>query len=356
MSGEPARRIGNLVDVEPDRAFDEDVLREYLTGAVAEFDGPMTVRQFEGGQSNPTFKLETADAAYVLRRKPPGPLPKSAHAVDREFRVMSALFEAGLPVAEPLVLCEDEEVIGSMFYLMRFVPGRVFWDPKMPELTPEERGAVYDSANETLACLHKVDYEQLGLGDYGRPGDYFARQISRWSRQYRDAKTVEIPEMEALMEWLPDAIPEGEERTSIIHGDYSFHNLIIHPTEPRVASIVDWELSTLGNPVGDLTYHMMEWFRPEGVDVRGTLRGADLASLGIPSAQDYAETYRRRTGFDVDPMHPFYRTFHLFRVAAILQGVAGRVRDGVQKGGNSEEIVTLIRPLAEAAWKEARGI
>lgn len=355
MASAPKSRIGDLVDVDRNEAFDEGVLRDYLESAISEFHGPVTVRQFEGGQSNPTYKLETRDADYVLRRKPPGPLPRSAHAVDREFRVMSALHKEGLPIAEPLVLCEDEDVIGSMFYIMRFVPGRVFWDPKMPELTPDERSAVYDSANETLARLHCVDYDAIGLGDYGRPGDYFARQISRWSRQYEEAKTDEIPEMEALMEWLPGAIPEGDEHNSIIHGDYSFHNLIVHPTEPKVVSIVDWELSTLGNPVGDLTYHMMEWFRPEGVDVRGTLKGADLKALGIPDARSYADAYRRRTGFDVDPMNPFYRTFHLFRIAAILQGISGRIRDGVQKGDNSKEIVTRIRPLAQAAWKEAQA-
>lgn len=350
----PEAMIGQTAAVKPGSAFDEGVLERYLTGAVSGFSGPMRVEQFQGGQSNPTFLLHTPDARYVLRRKPAGVLLASAHAVDREYRVTRALFEAGLPVPEPLVLCEDLEVIGTMFYVMRHVPGRAFWDPRMPTLSPAERAAVYDSANEALARLHLVDYAALGLSDYGRPGNYFARQISRWSRQYEASRTEDLPEMEKLIEWLPGAIPNGDDRTTIIHGDYSFHNLLIHPTEPRVAAVIDWELSTLGDPLGDLTYHMMEWFRPEGVDVRGTLRGADLDALGIPTARDYAQAYRDRTGFDVDPTDPFYTAFNLFRVAAILQGIAGRARDGVQTANNAAEIVERITPLARAAWHSAR--
>ena len=350
----PAATIGHIVAVEPGTQFDEARLRRYLQGRVPGFDGDMAVSQFQGGQSNPTFLLTTPDAKYVLRRKPAGVLLASAHAVDREYRVTRALFEAGLPVPEPLVLCEDLDVIGTMFYVMRHVPGRGFWDPRMPDMSREDRAAIYDSANETLARLHLVDHVALGLGDYGRPGNFFARQISRWSRQYDASRTQDIPEMDRLMAWLPSAIPDTGERTTIIHGDYSFHNLLIHPTEPRVAAVIDWELSTLGDPLGDLTYHMMEWFRPDGVDVRGTLRGADLAALGIPSAEDYARRYRDRTGFDVDPTHPFYTAFNLFRVAAILQGIAGRSRDGVQTAGNAGEIIQRIVPLAHAAWASAQ--
>jgi aminoglycoside phosphotransferase (APT) family kinase protein len=346
--------IGGTVDVATNAAFDETKLAAYLAGHLPEFASPMRVQQFEGGQSNPTFLISTPDRRYVLRRKPAGVLLKSAHAVDREYRITRALFGAGLPIAEPLLLCEDEDVIGSMFYVMRHVPGRSFWDPRMPGRAPEERAAIYDSANETLARLHLVDYEALGLGDYGRPGNYFARQISRWSRQYEASRTIDIPEMEQLMAWLPGAIPETDERNTIIHGDYSFHNLLIHPTEPRVSAVIDWELSTLGDPLGDLTYHMMEWFRPEGVDVRGTLCGADLAALGIPTAEDYARRYRERTGFRCDPTHPFYGAFNLFRVAAILQGIAGRARDGVQTATNARDIVTRIEPLAKAAWMAAQ--
>ena len=353
-AGAPAATIGSTVDVATNGAFDEAVLEKYLTARVPGFSGPMKVKQFEGGQSNPTFLLETDSAKYVLRRKPPGILLKSAHAVDREYRITRALFEAGLPVPEPLVLCEDDDVIGTMFYVMRHVPGRSFWDPRMPGLSPAERAAIYDSANETLARLHMVDYEAIGLGDYGRPGNYFQRQISRWSRQYEASRTQDVPEMDKLMAWLPDAVPETGERTTIIHGDYSFHNLLVHPTEPRVAAVIDWELSTLGDPLGDLTYHMMEWFRPEGVDVRGTLQGADFAALGIPTAAEYAARYCERTGFAGDPTHPFYSAFNLFRVAAILQGIAGRARDGVQTSANAAEIITRIKPLAYAAWKSAQ--
>ena len=354
MSAQPAAMIGHTVAVAPGAQFDEDRLVRYLEGAISDFHGPLAVAQFQGGQSNPTFLLNTPGGRYVLRRKPAGVLLASAHAVDREYRVTRALFEAGLPVPEPLVLCEDLDVIGTMFYVMRHVPGRGFWDPRMPGLTREDRAAIYDSANETLARLHLVDYGALGLGDYGRPGNYFAHQISRWSRQYDASRTIDIPEMDQLIAWLPGAIPDTGDRTTIIHGDYSFHNLLIHPTEPRVAAVIDWELSTLGDPLGDLTYHMMEWFRPEGVDVRGTLRGTDLAALGIPTAAEYAARYCDRTGFKGDPTQPFYRAFNLFRVAAILQGIAGRARDGVQTDGNAAEIITRIGPLASAAWAAAK--
>ena len=354
MSAKPAALIGQTEAVAPGTQFDEARLTRYLESAVPGFAGPIQVSQFQGGQSNPTFLLATPGASYVLRRKPAGVLLASAHAVDREYRITRALFEAGLPVPEPLALCEDLDVIGTMFYVMRHVPGRGFWDPRMPGLTREDRAAIYDSANETLARLHLVDYAALGLADYGRPGNFFARQISRWSRQYDASRTEDLPEMDKLIAWLPGAIPDAGDRTTIIHGDYSFHNLLIHPTEPRVAAVIDWELSTLGDPLGDLTYHMMEWFRPEGVDVRGTLKGADLAALGIPSATDYAQAYRDRTGFDVDPTHPFYSAFNLFRVAAILQGIAGRARDGVQTADNAGEIIQRIRPLAHAAWLAAQ--
>jgi aminoglycoside phosphotransferase (APT) family kinase protein len=347
---QPVAMIGGTIDVTTNSAFDETRLAAYLSGHIPGFSGLMRVQQFEGGQSNPTFLLSTPERGYVLRRKPGGVLLKSAHAVDREYRVTRSLFEAGLPVAEPLVLCEDDDVIGTMFYVMRHVPGRSFWDPRMPGIEPAERAAIYDSANETLARLHMVDYEAIGLGDYGRPGNYFARQISRWSRQYEASRTRDIPEMDRLIAWLPGAIPETGDRTTIIHGDYSFHNLLIHPTEPRVSAVIDWELSTLGDPLGDLTYHMMEWSRPDGVDVRGTLQGADLAALGIPSARDYARRYCERTGLRCDPTHPFYRAFNLFRVAAILQGIAARARDGVQTAANAGDIVTRIEPLAKAAW------
>jgi len=349
----PAAQIGATVAVPPGSQFDEDRLARYLRGVIPGLTGDVAVHQFQGGQSNPTFLLETNVGKLVLRRKPAGVLLASAHAVDREYRVTRALFDAGLPVPEPLVLCEDTDVIGTMFYVMRHVPGRAFWDPRMPGLSRDDRAAIYDSANATLAALHRVDHEAIGLGDYGKPGNYFARQISRWSRQYDASRTRDIPEMDKLIAWLPGAIPALPERTTIIHGDYSFHNLLVHPTEPRVVAVIDWELSTLGDPLGDLSYHMMEWTRPEGVDVRGTLAGADLDALGIPSPADYARRYRERTGFDVDPTHPFYTAFNLFRVAAILQGIAGRAREGVQTAANAGEIIERIDPLAKAAWRAA---
>lgn len=347
--------IGEVGEIRSGAEFDEAKLEKYLAGSIEGFAGPLTVKQFGGGQSNPTYLLSTPGARYVMRRRPPGVLLKSAHAVDREYRITGALHAIGFPVPRPLCLCEDIEVIGTMFYVMEHVEGRVFWDSKMPDLSPEERVAIYDSANATLAKLHMIDYTAVGLGDYGRPGDYFARQISRWSQQYQQSQTGEIIAMDKLIAWLPTALPQDDGRSSIIHGDYSFHNMIIHPTEPRVVAIIDWELSTIGHPLGDLTYHCMEWYRPEGVDDRGTLRGADLAALGIPTIEEYVDRYCTRTGLTLNADLGFYRAFNLFRVAAILQGVAGRMRDGIATDDNAVHIIAKIEPLAEAALAEARA-
>ena len=284
---QPKKYIGEVSAVRDTHRFDETRLGAYLAAAITGFEGPLAIKQFEGGQSNPTYLLITPRAKYVLRRKPPGALLKSAHAVDREYRVTRALFETGFPVPEPLCLCEDESVVGTMFYVMRHVEGRIFWDCRMPDLTRDDRAAVYDSANAVLARLHSLDYAGLGLSDFGRPGNYFARQISRWSRQYETSRIAAIPEMEKLIEWLPGAIPEGADISTLIHGDYSFHNLLVHPNEPRVVAGIDWELSTIGHPLGDLMYHAMEWYRPPDVDARGTLKGADLGALGIPSLEEY---------------------------------------------------------------------
>lgn len=350
----PKKYIGQVSEIQSGAAFDEAALAAYLEAKVKDFKGPLTVRQFEGGQSNPTYLLITPDAKYVMRRKPPGVLLKSAHAVDREYRVTRALADMGFPVAEPLHLCEDASVIGTIFYVMRHVEGRVFWDCRMPDLSRDERAAIYDSANETLARLHRVDYAAIGLADYGRPGNYFERQITRWSGQYEASRTREIPAMERLMEWLPRQVPPDDGLSSIIHGDYSFHNLLIHPTEPRVAAVIDWELSTIGHPIGDLMYHCMEWYRPPGIDDRGTLCGADLEALGIPALEDYVERYCQRTGFRIETSDiGFYKAFNLFRVAAILQGVAGRIRDGIVTARNAQQIVARIEPIANAAWTEA---
>lgn len=354
MAAETQKYFGQTVDVKDAHRFDADRLDAYLHDTIAGYEGPLTVQQFEGGQSNPTYLLITPARRYVMRRKPPGKLLKSAHAVDREFRVLKALGSLGFPVPEALVLCEDESVAGTMFYVMSHVQGRIFFDCTMPDLRPAERTALFDSVNETLARLHTVDYAALGLSDYGRPGNYFSRQITRWSQQYEASKTEDIVEMDKLIAWLPGAIPQGDERASLIHGDYSFHNLLVHPTEPKVVAVVDWELSTVGHPMGDLMYHMMEWYRPAGIDPRGTLRGLDLAALGIPDFDAYVARYCERTGLALHGNLAFYRAYNLFRVAAILQGVAGRLRDGTAASANAAEVALKVRPLAVAAWMEAR--
>lgn len=352
----PKTYIGDVGEVQRVAEIDRSRLQEYLRQNLPGYVGPLTIRQFQGGQSNLTYMLETPGTNYVLRRQPSGVLLKSAHAVDREFRVMTAL--AGVqdfPVPQTLVLCTDRTVLGSMFYVMSYVPGRIFWDCRMPDLSSADRAAIFDSANATLARLHSVDYAALGLGDYGKPGNYFARQISRWSRQFEESRTQDLPEMDKLMAWLPSALPSDDGLSSIIHGDYSFHNLLIHPKEPRVIGVLDWELSTLGHPLGDLMYHMMEWYRPPGVDARGTLSNADLKTLGIPTQEEYMQRYCERTGFAAQADLPFYRAFNLFRTAAILQGVAHRLQVGNAASANAAEIAANIGPLAKAAWRMANG-
>jgi aminoglycoside phosphotransferase (APT) family kinase protein len=352
----PKKYLGEVSAVRDSWRFDERRLDAWLRDALGgSYAGPLTVNQFDGGQSNPTYLLKTPRSKYVLRRKPPGVLLKSAHAVDREFRVLNALFAQGFPVPEPLVLCPDEAVIGTMFYVMRHVEGRIFWDCSMPDLTREDRAAVFDSLNETLARLHSFDPGNVGLQDFGRPGNYFARQIARWAQQYEEAETADIEEMDKVIAWLRTAVPPDDGLARICHGDYSFHNALIHPTEPRVVAVIDWELSTIGHPLGDLTYHMMEWYRPPGSDLRGTLQHRDLHALGIPSFDEYARRYCERTGFVFDGNWGFYRAFNLFRVAAIVQGVVGRLERGNAASSNASELAARVAPLAQAAWLEARA-
>ena len=252
-----------------------------MTSHVEGFSGPLEVQQFRGGQSNPTYRLQAGSGRYVLRRKPPGKLLKSAHAVDREFRIISALYGADFPVPRPYVLCKDDAVIGTMFYVMECVEGRIFWELDLPACEPDERAAIYDSANATLARLHGFDYESLGLGDFGKPGNYFERQISRWTGQYRASETATVPAMDQLIDWLPGNIP-SDESAGIVHGDFRLDNVIVHPEEPRIIAVLDWELSTIGHPLADFTYHLMTWQMPEiGIGSAGLL-GKDLAALGIP--------------------------------------------------------------------------
>jgi aminoglycoside phosphotransferase (APT) family kinase protein len=339
--------VGDAHDLPLDRI--DAWLRDHIEG----FEGPISAQRFSGGQSNPTYQLEAASGVYVLRRKPPGPLLPSAHAVEREFRIMRALDETPVPVPRVYALCEDDRVIGSVFYVMQFLDGRIFWDQRLPEVSPAERAAMFDSMNSVIAALHSVDYAGVGLGDFGRPGNYMARQIARWSRQYRSSETEAMPAMDRLIEWLPCHLPpEGEPR--IVHGDYRIDNLIYHPTEPRVIGVLDWELSTIGDPLADFAYHAMTW-RVTPELFRG-LAGIDFAAAGIPDESDYVAAYCRRTGRDGVTAWEFYMVYSLFRIAAILQGIAKRAIDGTAANVDAAEQGRLARPLAEQAWVVARSL
>lgn len=341
------------MNTEPTVDLDLARVSDWLRGVAPDCGELTDATRFIGGQSNPTYLLRGRGGAIVLRRRPSGVLLRSAHAVDREHRVMQALWKAGFPVAEPLGLCEDESVLGSMFYVMRFVEGRVLHECTLPGLTSDERAAAYDSANATLARLHSLDPAALGLEDFGRPGNYFERQISRWSKQYEASRTGDIPEMEKLIAWLPTAVPP-DEPARIVHGDYSFHNLIFDPREPRVVAVLDWELSTTGHPLADLIYHAMEWFRPAGVDRRGTLLSEDLKALGAPKLDAYLARYCERTGRGAIENLGFHRAYNLFRHAAIVQGIVGRARDGTAAAANAAELEARVPVLAHAAWRAAQ--
>jgi aminoglycoside phosphotransferase (APT) family kinase protein len=340
-------------DVPPALAFDVARLAAWLKPRIDGFDGPVEVRQFKGGQSNPTYLVAAPSRRYVLRRKPPGKLLASAHAVDREFRVLSALYAQGFPVAEPLVFCGDEAVIGTPFYVMAHVEGRVFWDPAMPGSTPPERSAVYDAMNETIARLHAFDPASIGLQDFGRPEGYVGRQVKRWSEQYRLSETQTIPEMDRLIAWLPDRVPPTS-RPALVHGDYRLDNLIIAADEPKVAAVLDWELATLGDPNADFVYHLMTWRMPaEKGGGTGTLINRDLSALGIPTLEAYAAAYAQRVGLAEIPHFETLLAYNFFRLAAILQGIVGRVRDGTASNENAAAMASEVRPLAAAAWNWA---
>ena len=342
-------------DVAEPLRFDLARLEAYLAREVPRFAGPLTVRQFKGGQSNPTYLLETPARKYVLRRKPPGKLLPSAHAIDREFRVIQALSAKRFPVARPLVYCADDSIAGTPFYVMSFVEGRVFWNPDMPGSNPAERFAIYNVMVGTLARLHSYDPAGIGLADFGRGENYVARQVDRWSKQYRASQTQTIDEMERLIEWLPGHIPPAGP-VRLVHGDYRLDNMIFDVTSPRVLAVLDWELSTLGDPLADFTYHLMQWHMPPEDSGAGTgsLLGFDLAALGIPSLSAYVEMYRARTGFDPRPHLSTYLAYNFFRIAAILQGIAGRVRDGTATSEHAPARAQMVRPLAEIARRFAR--
>jgi len=342
-------------DVREAHRFDAARLEDYMASHVEIFRGPLAVKQFKGGQSNPTYLLESPSGKYVMRRKPPGKLLKSAHAVDREFTIISALYAADFPVPRPYVLCKDEEIVGTMFFIMEFVEGRIFWELDLPDSHPQERTAIYDNLGETIAQLHSFDHEKIGLGDYGKPGNYFARQISRWSKQYYASETDKIDEMDKLIEWLPENIPD-DESVSVVHGDFRLDNLIIHPSEPRIIAVLDWELSTIGHPLGDFTYHLMAWQLPEiGIGSTG-LKGKDLDALGIPSEEDYVASYCAKTDRnDGIANRDFYSAYNLFRIAAILQGIAGRVRDGTAASVHAERAGNAVAPLSALGWEYAQN-
>jgi aminoglycoside phosphotransferase (APT) family kinase protein len=342
-------------DVASALAIDADKLASYLAGNIAGFSGSLTIRQFRGGQSNPTYLLETPQRRYVLRRKPPGKLLPSAHAVDREFRIISALWRQGFPVPEPFVYCADDSIAGTAFYVMSFADGRVFWDPEMPRSNPAERAAVYDSMNATLARLHVFDPAAIGLGDFGRGEGYVARQVERWSKQYRASETESIPDMDALIDWLPHNVPP-QQAVRIVHGDYRLDNTVVAHDRPEIIAVLDWELSTLGDPLADFSYHLMQWHMPHSESRAGTgsLAQIDLKALGLPPLSDYVDRYVARTGLDPRPHLPAYLAYNFFRIAAILQGIIGRVRDGTATSDHAPAKAAMIRPLAATAWRFAQ--
>jgi aminoglycoside phosphotransferase (APT) family kinase protein len=332
------------------QTLDTKSLSDYLEQQIPGFQGPVTADKFAGGQSNPTFKINSADGhPYVLRRKPPGELLKSAHAVDREFRVISALRNTDVPVPNTHVLCEDESVIGSMFYVMEYKEGRILWDPLLPEAADnKERGAFYDAMNQTMAALHNVDIDAVGLTDFGRPGNYFERQLGRWSKQYRASETRKIPSMDSLMTWLAQRMPEDDGTISLVHGDYRLDNMMFHPTEPRVIALLDWELSTLGHPLADLANQCMAWMLPQEGRIKG-LGGIDRASLGIPSDEEYIARYCERTGREGIDNWNFYLVFSLFRLAAILQGIVKRAQIGTASSAEADTEGDAVGQLADLA-------
>lgn len=332
--------------------IDAEKLLPWLEANVAGFKGPLEIRKFRGGQSNPTYQLVTPGQRYVLRRKPPGKLLPSAHAVDREYKVIAALNTVNFPVAKAYALCMDESILGTIFYVMEQVEGRILWDGTLPDYAPAERRKIYEAEIGTLAALHNVDYKAIGLEDYGKPGNYFSRQVSRWTKQYQASETSVIPEMNKLIAWFPDHTPE-DDQTSIVHGDYRLDNMILHPTEPKVAAVLDWELSTLGNPLADFSYFLMSWVMPS--QERGGLSGIDdLTAYGIPTIEEAVAQYCKATGRDGLPNLDWYFAYNLFRLAGICQGIVGRVRDGTANSAHAATMEARVPVLAKGAWEFAQ--
>ena len=340
--------------VKPEGAdkFDEAKLTAWMDDNVEGFEGPITVGKFAGGQSNPTYRVDAKSGSYVLRRKPMGKLLPSAHAVDREFKVISGLHPTGFPVAKPYGLCTDDDVIGSMFYIMDMVEGRTIWNGALPDSNPEERRAVYLEMIDTLGALHNIDVEKAGLSDFGKPGNYFGRQISRWTKQYKLSETEHMPEMERLIEWLPATMPE-QNRTSVVHGDYRIDNMIFARESPEILALLDWELSTLGHPLADLAYQCMHWRLPNAAEFKG-LAGIDRAAIGLPTEEDYVAKYCERRGTTVPSNWNFYLVFSYFRFLAIVQGVLKRALDGnASNPKNNDMIAGFVALLARDARKLA---
>jgi aminoglycoside phosphotransferase (APT) family kinase protein len=341
--------------VAPQHSFDEARLLAWLSSNLPGFAGPLSVRQFEGGQSNPTFLLLSPGGLCVLRKKPPGALAPSAHAIDREYRVLTALANTDVPAPRPLAYCEDDAIIGTPFYVMEYVQGRIFTDPSLPGLSRAERAAIYDAMNYTLARLHVVDWRAAGLEDFGRPDSYFARQVARWGKQYELTRTgAPVEDMDALLEWLLRNIPD-DEAAAVAHGDFRIGNLVFHGTEPRVAAVLDWELATIGHPVADLAYNCMTYHLPKDDPVASGFVGVDLEALGIPSEADYMAAYGRRTGRDPAPLWRFAMAFSLFRTAAIQQGVFARSLQGNASSSLASHFGDSFGRVANAGWRVAQG-
>ena len=341
-------------DVAERLRFDEAALGRWMADHVDGFGGSLSVSQFKGGQSNPTYKLDTAAASYVLRRKPPGTLLPGAHAVDREYRVLKALGAQGFPVPKVYGLCDDDSVIGTAFYVMDMVPGRIVWEAHFPGLAKAERAAHFDVMNATIALLHGYEPDAIGLSDYGKASGFVKRQVARWSKQYLgDTEAGRVPAMDQLVDWLGKHLPADSGRSSVVHGDYRCDNMIFWPEEPRVRAVLDWELSTLGDPAADFTYHLLMYRMPGGPSFSG-LAGQDLEALGIPSEEEYVAAYCRRTGRDHLPNKDYLIVFCLFRLAAILHGIKGRLARGNASSAHAAQMVERLEPLAELAWSEAR--